>query len=60
MVSGEVDKALKKEYDAVELPEPGARSRAAWRASLFGAAVKVSEDGPVTIYVREKKVAEVG
>jgi hypothetical protein len=29
---------------------PGARSTAAWNASLYGTAVKVSEDGPIQIW----------
>ena len=44
---------------AKEPTEPGARSRAARGASLFGVAVKISEDGPVTIYARGQKIAEV-
>jgi hypothetical protein len=29
---------------------PCARSTAAWNASLYGLAIKVSEDGPITMY----------
>lgn len=39
---------------------PGSRSTAAWNASLFGVAVKVSEDGPISIWKAGKEIATVG
>lgn len=39
---------------------PGARSTAAWSASLYGIAIKVSEDGPVTIFRHGKIIGQVG
>ncbi|MGO7157612.1 hypothetical protein [Rhizobium leguminosarum] len=39
---------------------PGARSTAAWNASIFGLALKVSEDGPVTVYRKGKRVLQIG
>jgi hypothetical protein len=38
----------------------GARSLAARRASRFGVAVKVSSDGPITVYAGGRKLAQVG
>ncbi len=38
---------------------PGARSTAAWNASFFGVTVKVSEDGPVSIWKNGKEIARV-
>jgi DNA integrity scanning protein DisA with diadenylate cyclase activity len=37
----------------------GARSTAAWNASIFGLALKVSEDGPVTVYRSGKRGFEL-
>lgn len=39
---------------------PGARSTAAWNASIFGIAVKISEDGPITIYHYGKQILRIG
>jgi len=39
---------------------PGARSNAAWNASLSGIAIKVSEDGPVTFFRKGQLVAQIG
>ena len=39
---------------------PGARSTAAWNASIYGTAIKVSEDGPITIFRHCKLIAHVG
>lgn len=39
---------------------PGARSTAAWNASLYGLGIKISEDGPITIFEYGKKVLEIG
>jgi len=39
---------------------PGARSTAAWNASIYGIAIKVSEDGPITIYERGQLIGQVG
>ncbi|MCG9628940.1 diadenylate cyclase, partial [Vibrio mediterranei] len=38
----------------------GARSTAAWNASTRGVAIKVSEDGPITIYNHGDLIAQVG
>lgn len=38
----------------------GARSTAAWNASLYGLALKISEDGPITIYYRGEEVHRLG
>jgi len=38
----------------------GARSTAAWNASIYGIAIKVSEDGPVTIFERGKLIGRLG
>ncbi|MDO6421543.1 diadenylate cyclase [Saccharophagus degradans] len=38
----------------------GARSTAAWNASIQGVSIKVSEDGPITIYRHGNLVAQVG
>jgi hypothetical protein len=38
---------------------PGARSTAAWNASIFGLSVKVSEDGPVTVYKAGRLIGQM-
>jgi hypothetical protein len=38
----------------------GARSTAAWNASLYGIAIKVSEDGPINIYRYGKLKSHIG
>lgn len=37
----------------------GARSAAAWNASLYGVAVKVSEDGPITVFRRGQLILQL-
>jgi hypothetical protein len=39
---------------------PGARSTAAWNASIFGTAIKISEDGPITAYHHGKEISAIG
>lgn len=39
---------------------PGARSTAAWNASIFGIAIKVSEDGPITVFSKGVLVGQLG
>jgi DNA integrity scanning protein DisA with diadenylate cyclase activity len=39
---------------------PGARSTAAWNASIYGIAIKVSEDGPITIYENGELIGQLG
>jgi len=39
---------------------PGARSTAAWNASVFGTSIKVSADGPVSVWRHGKEIARVG
>lgn len=39
---------------------PGARSTAAWNASIYGIAIKVSEDGPITIFENGHLIGRVG
>lgn len=38
----------------------GARTTAAWNASLYGISVKVSEDGPITVFRAGKLVLSIG
>jgi hypothetical protein len=38
---------------------PGARSTAAWNASLHGIAIKVSEDGPITVFKQGEMILQV-
>ncbi len=38
----------------------GARSTAAWNASIFGTSLKVSEDGPITIYHQGHRILHLG
>jgi hypothetical protein len=38
---------------------PGARSTAAWNASLFGLSIKISEDGPVTVFKGGRLVGQM-
>lgn len=39
---------------------PGARTTAAWNASVHGLAIKVSEDGPITVFELGQRVFEIG
>ena len=39
---------------------PGARATAAWNASLFGLAVKVSADGQIIVFSEGKIIWEIG
>jgi len=39
---------------------PGARSTAAWNASVFGISIKVSADGPISVWRHGKEIARVG
>lgn len=38
----------------------GSRSTAAWNASMYGLSLKVSEDGPITIYRLGKEIYRLG
>lgn len=38
----------------------GARSTAAWNASIYGVAIKISEDGPITIFRKGDLVLQFG
>jgi len=39
---------------------PGARSTAAWNASILGLSIQVSEDGPISIYSKGKRLGYLG
>ena len=39
---------------------PGARTTAAWNASIFGVAIKISEDGPISIFERGEVILQLG
>ena len=39
---------------------PGARSTAAWNASVYGISIKVSSDGPITIFQHGNVIFEMG
>lgn len=39
---------------------PGARSTAAWNASIWGIAIKVSEDGPITAFYKGVLIGQLG
>jgi DNA integrity scanning protein DisA with diadenylate cyclase activity len=38
----------------------GARSTAAWNASIYGLAIKVSEDGPITVFENGSLTSQIG
>lgn len=38
----------------------GARTTAAWNASIFGVAIKISEDGPITIFESGDVILQLG
>lgn len=38
----------------------GARSTAAWNASIFGLGIKVSEDGPISVFSRGSLIGQLG
>jgi hypothetical protein len=39
---------------------PGARSTAAWNASIYGVSVKISEDGPITVFRKGQRIMQAG
>lgn len=41
------------------LRDSGARTTAAWNASIYGTAIKVSEDGPLTVFHHGRKVLQL-
>lgn len=49
---------------ALEFSSPqrfaGARSTAAWNASMYGTAIKISDDGPITVYRHGRLVSAIG
>lgn len=51
--------ALSHSENARLIRFPGARSTAAWNASIFGVSLKVSEDGPVTVYRAGKLIGQM-
>ncbi|MDL2261108.1 diadenylate cyclase [Methanimicrococcus sp. OttesenSCG-928-J09] len=58
---GEPDEIRLNEHGLKNLEVlPGARSTAAWNASIYGIAVKVSDDGPISIYRHGKLITYVG
>ncbi|HUU88463.1 MAG TPA: diadenylate cyclase [Candidatus Glassbacteria bacterium] len=58
---GEPAKSKLDEMKIVKLERfSGARSTAAWNASIYGTAIKISEDGPITIFRHGKLIAHVG
>jgi len=48
------------EQDSKVSREPGARAQAAWRASFRGVAIKVSEDGPISVYKQGRIIGRLG
>jgi hypothetical protein len=57
---GEPDLASLSRAGTAQLERfPGARSTAAWNASIFGLSIKISEDGPVTIYRAGKLLGQM-
>lgn len=51
--------ALARSGNAKLIRFPGARSTAAWNASVFGLSIKVSEDGPITVYKAGKLIGQM-
>jgi hypothetical protein len=39
---------------------PGARTTAAWNASVYGTSVKISEDGPITVFRNGVRILQTG
>lgn len=60
MISDPSDEELRSNGLSSRERFSGARSTAAWNASIFGLALKVSEDGPVTVYRKGKRVLQIG
>jgi hypothetical protein len=57
---GEPDATALARVGLTELERfPGARSTAAWNASLFGLSIKVSEDGPITVYKAGRLIGQM-
>jgi|GEM_PF-1462490 len=63
-ISCMIGQPTQEKLNALELTKlerfSGSRSTAAWNSSLFGTSIKVSEDGPVTIFRHGKIIAHVG
>ena len=60
MISDPSDAALSSAGLTERIRFPGARSTAAWNASIYGISVKVSEDGPITVYRKGRRVLQTG
>lgn len=59
-----IAKPDKEKISAVSLSElpgyPGARSTAASNASVFGTSIKISSDGPITVFHKGKIIGQIG
>jgi hypothetical protein len=58
MISDPSGTALSAVGQAEKVRFPGARSTAAWNASIYGISVKVSEDGPITVYRKGQRILQ--
>lgn len=60
MIGDPSSEALKKAgFESIQR-YAGARSTAAWNSSIYGTAIKISEDGPITMFRHGKVVASLG
>lgn len=59
-----IGKVNEEQMKKLSIPEqivfPGARTNAAWKASLFGLAIKISVDGQIIVFSEGKTVWEIG
>lgn len=60
MISEPKEEQLKKVKITKLERFPGARTTATWNASIYGTAIKISEDGPITIYRHGKLISKIG
>jgi hypothetical protein len=58
MISDPSVAALSSAGQTAKVRFPGARSTAAWNASIYGLSVKVSEDGPITVYRKGQRILQ--
>jgi len=60
MIGKANEEQMKKLGISEQIVFPGARTNAAWKASLFGIAIKISVDGQIIIFSEGKIVWEIG
>jgi DNA integrity scanning protein DisA with diadenylate cyclase activity len=60
MIGEPTDAALKSSGISSLRRFEGARSTAAWNASVYGIAIKVSDDGPISLFHKGQLLGQIG